>query len=87
MFQLNCDMSEAKKVGICSYCGHNLYEGDKIIKVGTEVFHVDCCEEDTAHYDNGFSDHMGRERDDRVAFEQNINKLTVEMGKGDTDEL
>jgi hypothetical protein len=80
-------MREARKVCNCSYCGHNIYEGDKIIKVGTEVFHTDCCEEDTAHFDDGFADHMDRERDDRVAFEQNVNRFAVEMGDGDLDEM
>jgi len=80
-------MCEARKVGECDYCGDDIFEGDKIIRIGSDIYHAGCCEEDTAHYDDGEGDNADREYDERVAFEQNVNLLSVEMGEGDTDEM
>lgn len=83
MFQPDYDMEEARKVAVCDYCGDDIFEGDKIIRIGTDIFHATCCEEDVARFDDGEDDFQESEREE-IAYEQNVAKL---ISEGCTDEF
>jgi len=75
------DMDEAVKVYSCSDCKDDICAGDTFFKVGEDIYCHDCAVKrferiaEINEFDGG------------VAFEQNVNRLAVEMGEGDTDEM
>lgn len=94
MFQWNpsdTDLKEPRKVTECTACGDNICEGDTYFHIpDTDEDYCKSCMQEyetVAEFNDGEGDNADREHDDRVAFEQNVNRLAVEMGDGDCDEM
>ena len=93
MFQWNpgdTDITEPRKVTECCVCGDDICEGDSYFHIEEDGNYCINCMMDlqqTAEFNDGEGDNADLEYDDGIAFEQNANRLEVEMGGGDIDEL
>lgn len=83
--------NDARKACECSACGDDICEGDTYFHIpdADEDYCASCMRdfETVAEVDDGKDDYLEQERDLGIAFEQNINRLSAEMGDGDADEM